>query len=135
MPGGGHLVTASIVTGNQVHMNNLGDIVFNGVLDTDVNKDGTLDTGLFQWSHGQVSLIARTGTNIPGVGKVMDLVFGVIVIPPPPMLVPNTAALNNDLGQVLFGARLTDGRNVMLLFTPSGHATLAAAATADGTAG
>ena len=26
-----------------------------------------------------------------------------------PMLVPNTGAINNDLGQVLFGARLTVG--------------------------
>ena len=41
--------------------------ILNAVLDTDVNKDGTLDTGLFEWSQGQVSLIARTGTVLPGV--------------------------------------------------------------------
>src|SRR5207249_1776050 len=67
MPGGGHFVTASAITGAQIHVNNLGDVVFNSTLDTDVNKDGTLDTGLFEWSHGQLSLIARTGTNLPGV--------------------------------------------------------------------
>src|SRR5207253_10161368 len=87
------------------------------------NKDGTLDTGLFQWSRGQISLIARTGTNLSGIGKVQDLVFGVIVVPPPPMLVPNTGAVNNDLGQVLFGVRLTDGRSVMLLSTPKASKT------------
>jgi hypothetical protein len=118
MPGGGHLVTASAVPGAQLHLNNRGDVVFNCVLDTDVNHDGTLDTGLFEWSHGHLSLVARTGTNLPGVGTVKDLVMGVIVTPPPPELIANTGAINNDRGQILFGARLTDGRSVMLLETP-----------------
>ena len=34
MPGGGNLVNASIVGGN-VHINNRGDVVFSGVVDTD----------------------------------------------------------------------------------------------------
>jgi hypothetical protein len=117
MPGGGHLVTASVDAG-QTHLNNEGDVVFNGILDTDVTGSGTKDTGLFQWSHGHLSLIARTGTVLPGVGTVKNLVMGVIVTPPPPTLVPNSSAVNNDRGQVLFGATLTDGRGVLLLDTP-----------------
>jgi hypothetical protein len=130
MPGGGHLVTASVGGGN-THMNNQDDVVFNGVLDTDVNHDGTLDTGLFEWSHGKLSLVARTGTVLPGVGTVQDLVMGVTIVPPPPLLVPNSGALINDRGQVLFGARLTDGRSVLLLDTPTGQGDPAGGAHAD----
>jgi len=133
MPGGGHFVTGSNIGGSQVHLNNRGDVVFNAVLDTDVNNDGSLDTGLFQWSHGQLSLIARTGTNLPGVGTVLDLVGSEIITPPPPVVTPNSGALNNDRGQVLFGARLTDGRSVLLLYTPSpGVAHLAVASDVVG---
>jgi len=46
-------------------------------------------------------------------------VMGVIVIPPLPILFPNSGAINNDLGQVLFGAKLSDGRGVLLLATPT----------------
>jgi hypothetical protein len=130
MPGGGHLVTASVVGGN-THLNNQGDVVFDGVLDTDVDGDGTLDTGLFQWSQGRVSLIARTGTVLPEVGTIHNLVMGVIVTPPPPVLVPNTGVVNNDRGQVLFGATLTDGRQVLLLDTPAGSFPGAADVVAD----
>ncbi len=73
--------------GGNIHLNNKGDAVFNGVLDTDVNGYGTKDTGLFQWSAGHLSLIARTGTVLPGVGTVKNLVMGQIVVPPPPILV------------------------------------------------
>jgi len=116
MPGGGHLVTASVVNGN-THLNNQGDVVFNAALDTTHN--GVPDTGLFEWSHGRLSLIARSGTVLPGVGTVDNLTFNEIVIPPPPILVPTSGAIINDRGEVLFGATLTDGRGVMLLDTPS----------------
>jgi hypothetical protein len=133
MPGGGHFVTGSNVGGAQIHVNNQGDIVFNAELDTDVNHDGVPDTGVFQWSHGQLSLVARTGTNIPGVGEVQDMLMNVILTPPPPNVSPNSGALNNDRGQVLFGARLTDGRSVLLLYTPSaGVAHLAVASDVVG---
>jgi hypothetical protein len=118
MPGGGHVVTASVV-GGQIDLNNEGDVVFNAALDTHFQGNSANDTGLFQWSHGKVSLIARTGTVLPGVGTLQGLVSNVIVTPPPPTTVPNSGAINNDRGQVLFSAELTDGRNVMLLFTPS----------------
>ncbi len=46
------------------------------------------------------------------------MVMGVIVVPPPPILVPNSGAINNDNGQVLFGSKLSDGRGVLLVATP-----------------
>jgi hypothetical protein len=130
VPGGGHIVTTS-VAGAQMDLNNQGDVVFNASLDTDLNGDGVPDTGLFQWSHGELSLIARSGTVLPGVGTVANLDFNVTITPPPPILIPNSGAVNNDRGQVLFGARLEDGRSVMILYTPMGDA----AAGADKTAG
>ena len=119
MPGGGTLITASTVGSQQIHINNAGEVAFNAALSTDVNGDGVADTGLFVWSSGSLRLVARTGTVLPGVGKVDGMVMGVIVIPPPPILVPNSGAINNDLGQVLFGAKLSDGRGVLLLATPT----------------
>jgi hypothetical protein len=119
MPGGGTLVTASSVGTQQVHINNPGQVVFNGILGTDVNADGILDTGLFLLSGGSLQVIARTGTVLPGVGTVENLVFGLIEIPPPPFVVPNSGAINNDLGQIMFGVSLTDGRGVLVLATPN----------------
>jgi hypothetical protein len=117
MPGGGIFVTASNITGWQIHVNNPGDVVFNATLDT-VNADGVPDTGLYVWSHGSLRLVARTGTVIPGVGTVDRLVMKVVVIPPRPFFVPNSGATNNDRGQVVFGATLSDERGVLLLATP-----------------
>ena len=66
-------------------------------------------------------------------GKFLDLVGSEIITPPPPVVTPNSGALNNDRGQVLFGARLTDGRSVLLLYTPSpGVAHLAVASDVVG---
>jgi len=86
---------------------------------SDVNGDGSLDTGLFVWAQGSVRLVARTGTVIPGLGTVAGLVTGPNLIPPPPVLVPNSGALNNDRGQVLFAATFNDGSNVLLIATPT----------------
>jgi hypothetical protein len=118
MPGGGHLVNASVVNSN-VHINNRGDVVFSAVVDTDVDGDGFDDTGLFQRSHGQLSLIARTGTVIPGVGTVDELASPQLVIPPAPIPTATSGAINNDVGQVLFQATLTDGSGVFLLAMPT----------------
>ena len=95
-----------------------GEVAFNATLDTDDNKDGSPDTELYLWSHGKRRLVARTGTEIPGVGKIADLVMNVPVTNPPPVFVPNSGANNNERGQVVFGATLTDGRGVLLLATP-----------------
>jgi hypothetical protein len=121
MPGGGRFVTASNIIGWQVSVNNPGDVAFNAVLDTDDNADSVPDTGLFTWSHGSLRLVARTGTVIPGVGTIANLVMGVLVIPPRPGFVPNSGATMNDHGQVVFGATLSDGRGVLLVATPKAH--------------
>jgi hypothetical protein len=111
MPGGGKFQTASLIAAENVHINNGGDVVFNALLDTG-------DTGLYLWSHGSLTLIARTGTVIPNVGTVSILAGSLISFPPPPFTVPNSGAINNDRGQVMFSATLTDGNNVLLLATP-----------------
>jgi hypothetical protein len=117
MPGGGNLLNASLIGGN-IHINNRGDVVFSGVLDSDVDGDGVDDTGLFQWSHGKLGVIARTGTKIAGVGTVFALASVQLVIPPAPIPTTTSGAINNDRGQVLFCATMTDGNVVLLLATP-----------------
>jgi len=118
MPGGGKCVRASFFTAEQVHVNNAGEVALNALLDT-VNGDGTPDTGLYVWSHGSLRVVARTGTVISGVGTVSQLAMVVMTGGPPPIsLLPDSGASNNDHGQVLFGATLTDGRAVLLLATP-----------------
>lgn len=114
MPGGGSLVNASLVGGN-VHINNRGDVVFSAQIDV---GDGSLVTGLFQWSKGKLGVIARSGTVIPGVGTVAQLASPQLVIPPPPIIAPTSGAINNDAGQVVFQVTMTDGSGVMLLAIP-----------------
>jgi hypothetical protein len=119
MPGGGNLISTSLVGGNY-HINNGGDVVFSARLDSDTDGDGTLDTGLFQWSNGQLSVIARSGTVIPDVGTIFQLASAQLVVPPPPFVSANSGAINNDRGQVVFQATLTDGTVVMVQATPTG---------------
>jgi hypothetical protein len=119
MPGGGNFVTSASISGWQIDVNNAGEVVFNATLDTDADTDGFPDTGLYLFSHGKVRLVARTGTPIPGVGTIAQLVMAVPLVPPPPKIFfPNSGANNNNRGQVVFGATLTDGRGVLLLATP-----------------
>jgi hypothetical protein len=115
MPGGGTLVNASLVGAN-VHINDSGDIVFSGQIDV---GDDSLVTGLFQSSHGNLGVVVRTGTVIPGIGTVDQLTSpSQIITPPPPGFFTTSGAINNDVGQVLFQATLTDGSCVFLLATP-----------------
>jgi hypothetical protein len=129
MPGGGHVVSTSDYS-FQTHLNNQGDVVFNATLDT--STGGVPDTGLYQWSHGQLSLIARSGTVVSGVGTIASLTNpGFLVVGPPRGVFPSSGAINNDRGQVFFAATLTDGSGKLLLYTPthgsgSGSARLAA---------
>ena len=118
MPGGGAFVTASTHHRLADRREQRGEVVFNAALDTDANADGFPDTGLYVWSHGSLRLVARTGTEIPGVGTVAHLVRTCPCSPPPTVFVPNSGANNNDRGQVVFGATLSDGRGVLLLATP-----------------
>jgi hypothetical protein len=50
MPGGGRLVSAGPVLWNH-HINNLGEVCFDGLLDTDDNGDGSV-TGLSTPGNG-----------------------------------------------------------------------------------
>ena len=119
MPGGGHLVTISQNIGNQKHINNQGDIVFTATLDT--NTGGVPDTGLYQWSEGELSLVARSGTVLPGIGTIKSLTSPAsIIIGPSPGFFANGGAINNDRGQVLYSATLVGGTGVLLLDTPEG---------------
>ena len=127
MPGGGTLLTAAAFT-NDVWINDAGVISFSAVI-TDINGDGQEDNGMYLWSEGTLSLVAHTGTVIPGVGTINAL--------KPPALVgvdPRTisGAAINDQGQVLFTAALTDGRGVLLVATPdtNGTATVTSSAKA-----
>jgi hypothetical protein len=131
MPGGGKFVTASNSLGWQLHLNNVGEVVFNATLDTTTlstdEGDPIPDTGLYVWSHGSLRLVARTGTVIPGVGTIAQLVMNVLRVAPPAVFVPNSGAHNNDHGQVVFGARLVEKdegreqRGVLLMSIPKSH--------------
>jgi hypothetical protein len=119
MPGGGHLVRSSLVGGNY-GINNNGDVVFSGVLDTDVDGDGTPDTGVFFWSHGELSLVAKSGSVLPGIGTVFQMVAqSFIVIPPPPNYSSVCGTIINERGVIVFQPALTDGRTVLIQATPA----------------
>lgn len=136
MPGGGHLRSAGFFTG-EISLNNEGTISFTATLDTDDNGDGLEDTGLYTWSRGKLSLVARTGTVLPGLGTIQSF------HPPEALGFPTTfaGAANNDRGQIVTQVTLEgEGEvGVMLLATPQGKALLAAGQpgvrTADDLAG
>ena len=113
-------MTSSTISGWQIDVNNAGEVVFNAALDTnDENGDGFPDTGLYLWSHGKRRLVARTGTEIPGERTTIPrLVMNVPTVSPGDPDFPNSGANNNNRGQVVFGATLTDGRGVLLLAAP-----------------
>ena len=109
VPGGGHFLSLEpgSTVDNPIQINNRGAVSFLAVLDTDVDHDGRADTGLFEWCDGSTTLVARTGTIVPGVGTIRHV------------RLHDTAS--NDRGQAVFWARLTDRREVMLLATPTGE--------------
>jgi hypothetical protein len=110
MPGGGKITVIGFA-----NLNNMGDLFFNAALDTK-------EEGLYRYSKGAVSLIAKTGTVIPGVGTIFDLEQGNSLLPglpAAPMGFPNGFAIPNDRGQVAFVATLKDARIGLLLATPS----------------
>ncbi len=114
MPGGGTFVSGSFFVSNY-GINNPGNVVFNCTLSTG-------QQGVYSVSHGKISLVAKTGTVIPGFGTVASLDFGAGQ--------PNGGALNNDSGQVLFGATFKEGGGALLVASPQPavappHATVA----------
>jgi len=107
MPGGREFVSAAVFP-NALHINNAGEVVFGASI-------GVSETGMFVASHGALWSVAQTGTVIPGVGTVSQVITGGFFVPG---TVANTEIVNNDRGQVLFAATLTDGRGVLLVATP-----------------
>jgi len=118
MPGGGNFVRASAFLAN-CFINERGDVVFNGTLDTDVNQDGLPDTGIWVWSTGQLRLVAKTGTVVPGVGTVAHLSNPFVLPPSVTPMFASCGALINNHGQVFFQAILSDGTDVLLIATPA----------------
>ena len=113
MPGGGHMISAGFFT-SEMGLNNNGVVTFTATLDTKTGDGTNHDTGLYSWSRGTLTLIARSGTVLPGIGKILGL------HPPaaPDFLTTFSGAPNNERGQVAFQAALTSGKGVMLLATP-----------------
>lgn len=101
MPGGGNLATASDRITNY-NLNNRGDVSFHGFLDTG-------EDGIYVSSRGALSLVAKTGSLLPGIGTIAQL--------SPTNVWGN--GLNNNRGQVLFWGALTDGRIGMFVATPT----------------
>ncbi len=108
MPGGGTLY----VTGGgpmEYGINNAGVVSFTASLDNGAA------TGLYTWSDGVLSLVAKTGTEIPGIGTVKWLQnpqgWGGIF--------PYSGAAINERGQIVFQiTTVGDERGTMLLATP-----------------
>jgi hypothetical protein len=106
MPGGGNLVSTSFNPGN-FDINSSGDVAFSALLDTG-------EEGVYLWSKGTLTLIAKTGDVIPGVGTVAGFdQYGTGL--------PNAYVHLNDGGQVAFGAVLTDGNVALLVASARGN--------------
>jgi hypothetical protein len=114
MPGGGRMTTTGFFV-NCANLNHCGEVCFAASLETD---EGPAQ-GLYLWSGGRTRLVARSGTELPGLGVVEALL--------PPVLIPHfpdefpwpyVGAGINDRGQILTQATLKDGRNLLLLATP-----------------
>jgi hypothetical protein len=102
MPGGGNLRSVSYPRGN-VAINERGAVAFLAILDTG-------EQGAYLWSNGQLRLLARSGTDIPGVGRVQSLSFFGETVPP-------YGVKLNDRGQVLFTVK-TATSGALVVATP-----------------
>jgi hypothetical protein len=122
MPGGGHFVSTSEI-GNQVDLNNAGDVAFNAILDTTTHVANG-DQGLYVFSHGSLRLVARSGTVIPGVGEIDAL-------DSTGAGEPRSGDLINDHGEVAFAAGLVGGGGALLIATPRGKGNSTVAATSS----
>ena len=89
--------------GQDIAMNNAGDVVFDATL-----TDGT--QALYLWRHGRLSLVARTGTQTPA-GAISDLDdYGCGFA--------CTQLWINEAGRILFMAHFQDGGGALLGATP-----------------
>ena len=114
MPGGGHFATTGQIP-YQYYLNNAGDITFIAALDT-VDNNKMADTGLYLVSHGKTQLVARTGSDIPGIGTVAHVNSPSYLSPVPSNL--QAGGIINDRGQIFFEVILTDGAGALLVATP-----------------
>ena len=103
-PGGGQFVTLSNQPGNW-DLNDRGDVAFSVTLDTDANEDDLPDQGLYRWTEGALSLVARSGTALANGGEILVL---------RPLFtgsaVPFSGALINNARRVLFAATVRTGQ-------------------------
>jgi hypothetical protein len=109
MPGGGTFQSSSFyVTGSD--LSDSGTAVFAAILDGG-------DQGVYSWSNGTLSLVARTGTVIPGVGTVQGVLDAGAFYP--------FGTRVNDRGEVFFTAKLQGtgdgGSDVLFVATPAGR--------------
>jgi hypothetical protein len=122
MPGGGKFKTATNVDGSY-DINNRGDISFGANLDQDTDHDSVDDTAVYVLARagdlaagprvsGTLKLVVRTGTFIPGVGKVRKV--GIAPAPFPII----TGGMMNDNGRMLVWVTTTDDASVLLLAHP-----------------
>lgn len=103
LPGGGHLLTGGHLIPAYA-LNNNGDVAFNAVLDTG-------EQGAYLWSHGKLTLVAKTGTVVPGLGTIASLdQYG--------SGFPDGYMTLNDRGQLGFVVQLVDGRLALVLASP-----------------
>jgi hypothetical protein len=117
MPGGGSFATASNFP-YTARLNNRGEIAFIGRLDTRKNGASVDDTGLYVLWHGQLRLVARTSTVIPGIGTISQVNNPLFADAPGAAIFDEPAI--NDRGQIFFEATLTDGTAVLLVASPRG---------------
>jgi hypothetical protein len=103
MPGGGKFAAGTFYTGNY-GINDSGQVSFAARLDNG-------DRGVYVWSHGTLSLVAKNGTAVPPVGVIQDLDWG------NPFLY-GVGGVINDHGEVVFAAHLTNGEGVLLRASP-----------------
>ncbi len=96
LPGGGHARFLSLAYA----LNDVGQVAFWVQLQEDLNGDGRRDTGIYLWQDGAISLIARSGMLVPGVGEIRG---------------GFTAVQLNNRGEVMFWATLTSGTGVLLV--------------------
>jgi hypothetical protein len=95
MPGGGHFATGGGFSHNAA-LNNRGDVVFVATL-----NDG--NQGLYVWRNGTLSLVAKTGSPVPGgvIANLDDFGAGRA----------SSMVSINEPGQILFAANVTPDDN------------------------
>jgi hypothetical protein len=108
MPGGGTLQAAGVA--DTFHLSNAQRVIFVAELESG-------EQGLYVWSRKSLSLIARTGTVVPGIGTIVELLA-------PDLVGAGNSPFSigaNERGDVLFTAAVDDGsatlKGVLLIAT------------------